>query len=201
MWYHFPIWAWQATSPGLTSNHEHHRITRFIPNHNHHYVPNGLIFLFSTFLYSLLSSRRNSGKSARMSDDTSKADTIAFHFYTKLFYTVNHARATEEARGPSKVDKWVRKKKVVLVVAYLHLHSSTSRHPTRTSLRGRQGSRIEASRRRRILARFLWRYKCCCRSRSSRTTRRWCTSLLTRRPESGSSPHRGSSCSKRGRWG
>jgi autophagy-related protein 13 len=40
-----------------------------------------------------------------MFDDISKADTIAFHFYTKLFYTANHARATEEARAQSKLDK------------------------------------------------------------------------------------------------
>ncbi|TFK23887.1 hypothetical protein FA15DRAFT_705075 [Coprinopsis marcescibilis] len=41
-----------------------------------------------------------------MSNDTQKADQIAFHFYTKLFYVVNQARATEEARGQAKVDKW-----------------------------------------------------------------------------------------------
>ena len=49
-----------------------------------------------------------------MSSDTSnsgimqKADQIAFHFYTKLFYTVNQARATEEPHSQGKIDKWVR---------------------------------------------------------------------------------------------
>jgi autophagy-related protein 13 len=37
-----------------------------------------------------------------------KADQIAFHFYTKLFYTVNQARATEEHPSQGKIDKWVR---------------------------------------------------------------------------------------------
>ncbi|KDR79468.1 hypothetical protein GALMADRAFT_243561 [Galerina marginata CBS 339.88] len=41
-----------------------------------------------------------------MSNDIHKADQIAFHFYTKLFYTVNHARATEESNSTSRVDKW-----------------------------------------------------------------------------------------------
>lgn len=41
-----------------------------------------------------------------MSTDTQKADSIAFHFYTKLFYIVNHARETTEPRVPPKVDKW-----------------------------------------------------------------------------------------------
>ncbi|THU80680.1 hypothetical protein K435DRAFT_695207 [Dendrothele bispora CBS 962.96] len=39
-----------------------------------------------------------------MSNDTQKADQIAFHFYTKLFYVLNHARATAEpetATNPS----------------------------------------------------------------------------------------------------
>ncbi|PPQ96946.1 hypothetical protein CVT26_005965, partial [Gymnopilus dilepis] len=40
-----------------------------------------------------------------MSNDIQKADQIAFHFYTKLFYTVNHARATDEAAS-TRVDKW-----------------------------------------------------------------------------------------------
>jgi autophagy-related protein 13 len=49
-----------------------------------------------------------------MSSDTSnsgimqKADQIAFHFYTKLFYTINQARATEEPHSQGKIDKWVR---------------------------------------------------------------------------------------------
>lgn len=43
-----------------------------------------------------------------MSNDTHKADQIAFHFYSKLFYAVNHARATEESNANNKVDKWVR---------------------------------------------------------------------------------------------
>ncbi|KAF8148027.1 autophagy-related protein 13 [Crassisporium funariophilum] len=41
-----------------------------------------------------------------MSNETHKADQIAFHFYTKLFYTVNHARATDESTTSSRVDKW-----------------------------------------------------------------------------------------------
>ncbi|KAF8964482.1 autophagy-related protein 13 [Flammula alnicola] len=41
-----------------------------------------------------------------MSNDIHKADQIAFHFYTKLFYAVNHARATEESKSSSRVDKW-----------------------------------------------------------------------------------------------
>ncbi|KAF5309938.1 hypothetical protein D9619_010220 [Psilocybe cf. subviscida] len=41
-----------------------------------------------------------------MSIDLSKADQIAFHFYTKLFYVLNDARATEEPKTPGKVDKW-----------------------------------------------------------------------------------------------
>ncbi|KAK7062708.1 autophagy protein 13 [Paramarasmius palmivorus] len=39
-------------------------------------------------------------------DDTQKADQIALHFYTKLFYVVNDARAIAEPRPQSKVDKW-----------------------------------------------------------------------------------------------
>ncbi|PPQ78451.1 hypothetical protein CVT25_011846 [Psilocybe cyanescens] len=41
-----------------------------------------------------------------MSNDTVKADQIAFHFYTKLFYAVNHARATEDPSSNPKPDKW-----------------------------------------------------------------------------------------------
>lgn len=43
-----------------------------------------------------------------MSNDTHKADQIAFHFYTKLFYVLNDGRATSEPRTQPKVDKWVR---------------------------------------------------------------------------------------------
>ncbi len=43
-----------------------------------------------------------------MSNDIQKADQIAFHFYTKLFYAVNEARATEGVKAQPKVDKWVR---------------------------------------------------------------------------------------------
>jgi len=43
-----------------------------------------------------------------MSNDIQKADQIAFHFYTKLFYAVNEARATEGVKAQQKVDKWVR---------------------------------------------------------------------------------------------
>ncbi|KAG5637409.1 hypothetical protein H0H81_004667 [Sphagnurus paluster] len=38
------------------------------------------------------------------SSDTQRADQIAFHFYTKLFYVVNHARTTNPL--PAKLDKW-----------------------------------------------------------------------------------------------
>lgn len=38
--------------------------------------------------------------------DSQKADQIAFHFYTKLFNVVNHARTT--LPQPAKLDKWVR---------------------------------------------------------------------------------------------
>ncbi|KAF9531461.1 autophagy-related protein 13-domain-containing protein [Crepidotus variabilis] len=41
-----------------------------------------------------------------MSNDIQKADQIAFHFYTKLFYVINDARATEGVKPQSKVDKW-----------------------------------------------------------------------------------------------
>ncbi|KAH6901556.1 autophagy-related protein 13-domain-containing protein [Coprinopsis sp. MPI-PUGE-AT-0042] len=41
-----------------------------------------------------------------MSHELQKADQIAFHFYTKLFYVVNQARATAEPRVQGKVDKW-----------------------------------------------------------------------------------------------
>ncbi len=43
-----------------------------------------------------------------MSNDNQKADQIALHFYTKLFYVVSDARMTAESRLQSKVDKWVR---------------------------------------------------------------------------------------------
>ncbi|TFK37873.1 autophagy-related protein 13-domain-containing protein [Crucibulum laeve] len=39
-------------------------------------------------------------------NDIQRADQIAFHFYTKLFYVVNEARATAEMRGAAKTDKW-----------------------------------------------------------------------------------------------
>ncbi|KAG5644422.1 hypothetical protein DXG03_008517 [Asterophora parasitica] len=38
------------------------------------------------------------------SSESQKADQIAFHFYTKLFYVVNHARTTNPL--PAKLDKW-----------------------------------------------------------------------------------------------
>ncbi len=43
----------------------------------------------------------------RMSNETQKADQIAFHVYTKLSHVVNHARTTVEPRVQPKVDKWV----------------------------------------------------------------------------------------------
>jgi len=137
-----------------------------------------------------------------MSDDISKADTIAFHFYTKLFYTVNHARATEETRGQTKLDKWVRILIIELPCTTLTTwpRSSISRHPTRTSSRGKPGSLIEAFRSRPRLDPFPWKFRCCCPSQSSRTTRLWSTSLRTRH-ESGSNRLPASSCWRRGRWG
>lgn len=42
-----------------------------------------------------------------MSDEIQKADQIAFHFYTKFFYALHDARATEGARAQAKTDKWV----------------------------------------------------------------------------------------------
>ncbi|KAF9261641.1 hypothetical protein L218DRAFT_905029 [Marasmius fiardii PR-910] len=41
-----------------------------------------------------------------MSNDTQKADQIALHFYTKLFYVVNDARNITEVNLNSKTDKW-----------------------------------------------------------------------------------------------
>ncbi|KAG6908195.1 hypothetical protein DXG01_005784 [Tephrocybe rancida] len=38
------------------------------------------------------------------SSDSQRADQIAFHLYTKLFYVVNHARTTNPL--PAKLDKW-----------------------------------------------------------------------------------------------
>ncbi|KAI3607789.1 autophagy protein [Moniliophthora roreri] len=38
--------------------------------------------------------------------DTQKADQIALHLYTKLFYVVNDARAISEPRTQPKIDKW-----------------------------------------------------------------------------------------------
>lgn len=42
-----------------------------------------------------------------MSNETQKADQIAYRFYTKLVLVVNHARATVEPPAYAKVDKWV----------------------------------------------------------------------------------------------
>ncbi|KDR66385.1 hypothetical protein GALMADRAFT_259488 [Galerina marginata CBS 339.88] len=45
-----------------------------------------------------------------MSSDIQKADQLAnqlaFHFYTKLFYTINQARSTEESKSTTRTDKW-----------------------------------------------------------------------------------------------
>ncbi|KAG7440201.1 uncharacterized protein BT62DRAFT_938268 [Guyanagaster necrorhizus] len=41
-----------------------------------------------------------------MFNDNQKADQIALHFYTKLFYVVSDARTTAESRLQLKVDKW-----------------------------------------------------------------------------------------------
>ncbi|EKM53214.1 uncharacterized protein PHACADRAFT_30248 [Phanerochaete carnosa HHB-10118-sp] len=43
-----------------------------------------------------------------MSNDTQKADQIAYRFYTKLALVVHHARATSEPNPQAKADKWVR---------------------------------------------------------------------------------------------
>ncbi|KAF8182098.1 hypothetical protein BJ912DRAFT_1061917 [Pholiota molesta] len=41
-----------------------------------------------------------------MSDYIQKADQLAFHFYTKFFYTLHDARVTEGACAQAKTDKW-----------------------------------------------------------------------------------------------
>ncbi|PPQ70080.1 hypothetical protein CVT26_013414 [Gymnopilus dilepis] len=61
-----------------------------------------------------------------MSNDIQKADQIAFHFYTKLFYTVNHARATDDAAS-TRVDKWFN-----LETPDSDLFSKDSREPYRS---------------------------------------------------------------------
>lgn len=82
----------------------------------------------------------SNGEHPTMSSDPSssgivqKADQIAFHFYTKLFYTVNQARATEEAHSQGKIDKWVREIDLVArIYPPFDIYSSTLKHPTRTS--------------------------------------------------------------------
>lgn len=57
-----------------------------------------------------------------MSNDIQKADQIAFHFYTKLFYVVSDARATEGSKAQPKVDKWVSIDVHVTIIV-LHAHS------------------------------------------------------------------------------
>jgi hypothetical protein len=42
-----------------------------------------------------------------MSDYIQKADQLAFHFYTKFFYSLHDARVTEGACAQAKTDKWV----------------------------------------------------------------------------------------------
>ncbi len=44
---------------------------------------------------------------SNVSNDTQRADQIAYRFYTKLALVVNHARATAEPNPQTKVDKWV----------------------------------------------------------------------------------------------
>lgn len=75
-----------------------------------------------------------------MSSDTSssgimqKADQIAFHFHTKLFYTINQARATEESHSQGKIDKWVRLAQLQSTDSLTtFIYSSTSKHPIQTS--------------------------------------------------------------------
>ena len=133
---------------------------------------------------------------------TSPKSTLAFHCYTKLFYTVNHARVTEKTRTQSKLDKRVRTIIIVLPCRALKTWpgSSTSRQPTRTSSRRKRGSRIEASHRPLRLDLFLWKYRWGCPSQSLQTTRNWFISLLTRH-ESGLNRYHASSCSRRGHWG
>jgi autophagy-related protein 13 len=43
-----------------------------------------------------------------MSNDTQKADQIAYRYYTKLALVVHNARATVEPKAQAKPDKWVR---------------------------------------------------------------------------------------------
>jgi len=59
-----------------------------------------------------------------MSNDTQKADQIALHFYTKLFYVVNDARNIGDSNLNSKVDKWVSYS--CLIEPYMSLNSVRS---------------------------------------------------------------------------
>lgn len=135
-----------------------------------------------------------------MSNDILKADQIAFHFYTKLFYIVNDARDTEGTQVPQKVDKWVCIYVPVIVCAvgaHFGTPSSISRLSTRTSLPRKQGNPIEISLRhlQRGLPRF--RSRSYCPSQSRQTIRFWSVCLLTH-PESESSQLRNSSFLKLG---
>ena len=100
--------------------------------------------------------------------------------------TIYSIRATEEARAQLKLDKWVRMLFLPCSALTTCPRSSASRHPTRTCSGGKGGSHIEAFRSRLRLDLFLWKYKCCCQSQSSRTTRHWSTFPPTPH-ESGSS--------------
>ncbi|KAG6865295.1 hypothetical protein C0991_003680 [Blastosporella zonata] len=62
------------------------------------------------------------------SSESQKADQIAFHFYTKLFYVVNHARTTNPL--PAKLDKWVYSDLFTKDERELYKSISTSPPPT-----------------------------------------------------------------------
>ncbi|KAF8178288.1 phosphorylated protein that interacts with Vac8p, partial [Pholiota molesta] len=62
-----------------------------------------------------------------MSDYIQKADQLAFHFYTKFFYTLHDARVTEGACAQAKTDKWFN-----LETPDCELFTNDARMPYRT---------------------------------------------------------------------
>ncbi len=44
-----------------------------------------------------------------MEEQQQKTDQIAYHFYTKLFSLVQHARVTADTQATLRPDKWVSK--------------------------------------------------------------------------------------------
>lgn len=130
-----------------------------------------------------------------MSNDIQKADQIAFHFYTKLFYVVNQARATSEPKTQGKIDKWVG-------LFYLvereetDPRSSILRLQIRTCSRERRESPSRTSPRPQRPVPLLSRYK------SSSPFLSWLTikSSYTKRQRPASSRHRALLSSKHSPW-